>query len=105
MLPSGSNIDICALTPLALKLGGLPLSPYYQLIADMSGEIQAFTKINSPENIAPESNMGGFLTKDGRWIDAMAENEISEKLRTYYYMEYNSLQRSVSIERLFEAEK
>ena len=44
-------IDLCSLTPLALQSAGLPLSPYYGILAQLSAEMPLFTRVAHPNDV------------------------------------------------------
>ena len=102
MLPENHQIDICALTPYALKCAGLPLSPYYYQLYTISEKVQCLTGITSDFGKEPDIS---YLLEDGSVRSIYDETMISNLVRDYFYMEYNSLQGNPRIEALFDPEQ
>ena len=73
-------IGMVQLTPLLLQTAGLPLSPYYQAILDVSEE---YPVLSAAFYRDADGNFGGYSYTE--------EIPQSERLKRYFYYEYNSL--------------
>lgn len=99
-LPGNRNVDMCALSPMALKLAGLPLSPYYAQILRLSEYTQSLT-----ESIVVGEETGGvsrYIGIDGAVRDFYSGTDEAELVMKYFYMEYNGLQKKETIDSLFD---
>ena len=99
-LPENRIVDMCALSPMALKQAGLPLSPYYAQILRLSDHTQSLT-----ETIVPGEETGGiskYIRIDGSMQDFYSGTAEAELVRKYYFMEYNQLQKKERIDSLFD---
>ena len=89
--PENRDVDMCALTPMALKAAGIPLSPYYVHILHLSENVQALT-----------GTSGGYIDKNGKEQDIYSGTDEAELVKRYYYIEYNSLSKKERIDELFD---
>lgn len=99
-LPNNKNIDMCALTPFALKAAGLPLSPYYAQLIHLSENVQCITGM-----IIPGEDNGGvntYIDAVGQKQDIYGGTEEADLVRKYYYMEYNRLQKKGRLDELYD---
>ena len=98
-LPENRNIDMCALTPWALKVAGLPLSPYYSQILHLSEKVQCLTEV-----IVPGENHGGlrYIDCNGIVQDVYSGTDEADLVRKFFYMEYNRLQKKDRLDYLFD---
>ena len=99
-LPENRNIDICALTPLALKAAGLSLSPYYAQLVHLSENVQCITGMT----ISGEGNGSGntYIDAAGQTKDICSGTKEADLVRKYFYMEYNRLQKKGRMDELFD---
>ena len=98
-MPENHNIDLCALTPLALLYAGLPISPYYNQLISLSSDVTCLTGITIKSG---SKDSDGYVRSDGSTEAINSPTELSEMVRDYYYMVYNNLQGSPRIEKLFD---
>ena len=84
------DVDMCALTPMALKAADMPLSAYYAQILRLSENVQALTGAS-----------GGYINKNGVEMDIYGDTDVAELVREYYYMEYNCLMKKGRLDELF----
>ncbi len=75
-------VDLCALTPLALKISGVPISPYYTQLIKLSEESICVTNI-----VSDTDKEIGCVLKGGQ----IANIEMVNSIRDYFYMEYDNL--------------
>ena len=101
VLPENHDIDLCSLTPYALKAAGLPLSPYYHQLVKLGENIQCMTGIDAA---GKNGNEAGFIKTDGMTESIYDNTQLSSMVREYFYMEYNSLQGKEREDRLFDPE-
>lgn len=76
------TISMVDLVPKVLDLAGLPLSPYYQEILDLSAEIPVRLRT------------GLYKTKSEEYGIFSVDDKLYSELSPYYFMEYNNLQNS-----------
>ena len=90
---------MCALTPMVLKVAGLPLPPYYAQILRMSEEVQSLTEV-----IVAGENHNGLIYIDceGVMQDVYNSTDEADLVRKYFYMEYNRLQKKDRLDYLFD---
>ena len=98
--PTNSNVDMCALTPLALKAAGLPLSPYYAQIVHLSENVQCITGMIIPGE--GNGSVNTYIDAAGETQDIYGGTEEADLVRKYFYMEYNRLQKKGRIDTLFD---
>lgn len=98
-LSENRNIDMCALTPWALKVAGLPLSPYYAQILRLSEKVQSLTEV-----IVAGENHGGLRYIDGNGIiqDIYSRTDEADLVKKYFFMEYNRLLKKERLDYLFD---
>ena len=99
-LPENKNIDMCALTPLALKTAGLPLSPYYTQLVNASENVQCITGMIVQGEGNGEVNT--YIDRRGEIQDIYSGTEEAELVKKYFYMEYNRLLKKDRLEKLFD---
>ena len=99
VLPENKNIDLCALTPYALKVSGLPLSPYYHQLLKASESVQCLTGISVEEQ---GRNVTGYFKADGTLESINSGTESADIVKDYFFMEYNNLKTSLRIDSLFD---
>ena len=99
-LPTNRNVDMCALTPLALKAAGLPLSPYYAQLVHLSENVQCITGMIIPGE--GNGSMNTYIDAAGQTQDIYGGTEEADLVRKYFYMEYNRLQKKGRIDTLFD---
>ena len=89
--PENHTIDMCALTPVALKAANMSLSPYYAQLLKLSAYAQCITGLN----YVGKNNDGlSYADKNGQLQDVYGETYEAELVRHYFYMEYNRLQKN-----------
>lgn len=98
-LPNNNLIDLCALTPYALKAAGLPISPYYNQLLQLSEHVSCITKIQTGGK--EEDSSIGFINRSRERESIYSGSEDAELVRKYFYMEYNNLQKHDRLEYLF----
>ena len=99
MLPENNQIDICALTPYAMKAAGLPISPYYNQLLKLSEcHVSCISRIQVGNE---EDTSIGFVNKARRTESIYSGSEAAELVKKYFYMEYNNLQKHDRMEYLF----
>lgn len=69
------------LTPMALKIAGLPLSVYYETI------------LNLHEVLPVRTSDGLYVNREMQVGEYNSESQYYDLLKKYYYMEYNSMQK------------
>ena len=97
------NIDVCALMPFVLKTAGMPLSPYYETLVELSEDVQSFTNVISSQGERFGGNVGGYISDDGALGDISDNTRSGDLLRDYFYMEYNNIGDTERIQSLFDA--
>lgn len=100
-LPENHDIDLCSLTPCALKAAGLPLSPYYLQLIKIAATAMSISGVKYIKEDGSVSS--GYVLKDGILKDVYEDSPESNLVRDYYYMEYNSLQGNPRKDALFDA--
>ncbi len=85
--PENTSVDLCALTPLTLQMAGIPISPYYSNIIELSKKTQCFTNVTIPER-GMFGNALGVVSADGSVKLLADETEEGRLLRNYLYSEY-----------------
>ena len=90
---------MCALTPLALKAAGLPLSPYYAQLVHLSEDVQCITGMIIPGE--GNGSMNTYIDAAGQTKDIYSGTEEADLVRKYFYMEYNRLQKKGKMDVLF----
>ena len=99
-LPDNHNLDLCALTPCALLAAGLPVSPYYAQVLQLSQEVSCFTAIDVEDQ---GNDLGiGFVLNDGTTETLSAGTAVADAVQNYFYMEYNGLLTKGRIDRIFD---
>lgn len=99
MLPENNMIDLCALTPYVLKVAGLPISPYYNQLLQLSKNVSCVTKIQvGDDEDAPSI---GFVNLERERESIYSGSKDAELVKKYFYMEYNNLQKHDRLEYLF----
>lgn len=83
-------ISMNMLVPRILKTAGLPTSPYYQYMCDLSQKVPVTTAYNT------------YYDCDGNEFSYDVDNENKNLVQQYFYMEYNNLKLSHRREELFE---
>ena len=99
MLPKNNMIDLCALTPYVLKAAGLPISPYFNQLLQLSEDVSCVTKIQVGDD--EEEPTIGFVNLARDCESVYSGSEDAELVKKYFYMEYNNLQRHDRMEYLF----
>jgi hypothetical protein len=98
MLPENNMIDLCALTPYVLKAAGLPISPYYNQLLQLSQNVSCVTKIHVGDDEEPTI---GFVNLVRERESIYSGSEDANLVKKYFYMEYNNLQKYNRMEYLF----
>lgn len=99
MLPENNQIDLCALTPYALKAAGLPISPYYNQLLKLSEQrVSCISRIQVGDE---EDSSIGFVNKERESESIYSGSEDAELVKKYFYMEYNNLQKHDRMDYLF----
>lgn len=99
MLPENNMIDLCALTPYVLKVAGLPISPYYNQLLQLSENVSCVTKIQVGDDEDDPSI--GFVNLERERESIYSGSKDAELVKKYFYMEYNNLQKHDRLEYLF----
>lgn len=99
LIQANHDIDLCALTPYALVYAGLPLSPYYYQLYQLSEEVVSITGISSKDDSG--NSVPSFVLSDESIETLDADTSVANKVKDYFFMEYNSLQGKPRIEELF----
>ena len=99
-LPKNRNVDMCALTPLALKAAGLPLSPYYTHIINLSESVQCITDMIIPGD--DNRNVNTYIDVNGQRQDTYSSTKEAVLVRKYFFMEYNRLMKNGRLDQLFD---
>ena len=83
------EMDICCLAPETLRIAGLPLSPYYSTLSELSRETICFTNLG----VQSSGDLSTILYFDSQMeLRSMAEEDSTSNLvEQYYYMEYNNI--------------
>lgn len=99
-LPKNRNIDMCALTPFALKAAGLPLSPYYAQLIHLSENVQCITGMIIPGK--GKDSVITYIDIAGQIQDIYGCTEEASLVRQYFYMEYNRMLKDGRMDQLFD---
>ena len=99
MVPENNVIDLCALTPYVIKATGLPISPYYNQLLQLSEHVSCVTKIQVGDNEGDPTM--GFVNLERVRESVYSGSEDAELVKKYFYMEYNNLQKHDRMEYLF----
>lgn len=99
MLPKNNQIDLCALTPYAMKAAGLPISPYYSQLLRLSEHVSCITRIQA--GVGEEDSAICFINTARERESIYSGSEDAELVKQYFYMEYNNLQKRDRMEHLF----
>lgn len=73
-------VSMVDLMPMIINAAGLPLSSYYKTILDLH------------EDIPVRTSYGTYMKKDGTIETLTSDNNNSQKIMEYYYLEYNELE-------------
>lgn len=97
-MPENSEIDMCALSAYALTFAGLPLSPYFSQLVELSNEAKCITKIDAEHD---GDLTIGYLGTDGNIESIYSGTQAADLIRDYFFMEYNSFQNYSRLDELF----
>ena len=83
------EMDVCCLAPEVLRIAGLPLSPYYSTLSELSRNTICFTNLG----VETSGDLSTILYFDSnRELRSMSEQDSTSNLvQQYYYMEYNNI--------------
>ena len=84
--PEPSVFSLCCLPAAALRAAGVPLAPYYSLVDELASSTLSLTSTEGGETSAIK-----YIDSSAASRDISDGSELSNKVRDYYFMEYQSL--------------
>ncbi len=96
-LVGSDDMDMTCLMPTVLKVAGVPMSYYYRQNLKLCRDIAAFTYVQS--NYRDEEYEASFCDREGEIHGIEEQTPVAERLRDYYAMEYNLINRGVKREK------
>lgn len=86
--PSGESagiFDLCCLTPYVFQEAGLPMTAYYQRLSELGKTARCFT------NVYSKAGEMAYVDQNGSIQSAFDGTEQSDKVKEYFYMEYDRI--------------
>lgn len=83
------EMDLCCLAAETLRIAGLPMSPYYTLLSELSIETICFS--NMGVETPGDSSSIYYMDFAGDLRVMSGQDSTSNLVRQYYYMEYNNI--------------
>ena len=102
VLSENSFIDLCALSPYVMALSGLYMPPYYESLVEISREgASCFTGIANMKKTESSKVEKGYELADRTIHGLGEEDELTDLINKYFYMEYNNLEGKPRLDNLF----